>query len=275
VIDARALADELAGAYAGGPLVVPPATRGIGFTLAEAYRVERELAQRRRAAGRTTVGVKVGYANKAMWRVLQLDTLVWAHMYDDTVHYAEADEATLSLASMISPKIEPEIVFKMKSPLPLPGAGDGVDDAAAALAAVEWLALGFEIIDCPYPDWKFQPADFVAARGLHAALIVGTPRPVGAGDVPVLVEQLPKFKVGLAKDGQLVEQGSGRNSLRSPALCLAALAAAMAKQDGAEPLAAGDLVSSGTLTESTPIQAGATWRASVEGLELPPLTVHV
>ncbi len=43
----------------------------------------------RRAAGRKTVGVKVGYANKAMWRVLKLDTLVWAHMYDDTVRYAD------------------------------------------------------------------------------------------------------------------------------------------------------------------------------------------
>ena len=47
----------------------------------------------------------------------------------------------------------------------------------------------------------------------------------------------------------------------------------MAKQDGAEPLAAGDLISSGTLTDSTPIQPGATWTASVEGIVLPALTV--
>jgi 2-keto-4-pentenoate hydratase len=209
-----------------------------------------------------------------MWRVLQLDTLVWAHMYDDTVRYADANEATLSLAGMVSPKIEPEIVFKMKA-VGTPGVGDGVNAAAAALEAVEWLALGFEIIDCRYADWKYQPADFVAAYGLHAALIVGTPRPVRAEDIPELAEQLPTFKVRLAKDGQLVEQGSGRNSLRSPALCLAELASAMAKQDGAEPLAAGDLVSSGTLTESAPIQPGATWTAAVEGLELPALTLHL
>jgi 2-oxo-3-hexenedioate decarboxylase len=49
----------------------------------------------------------------------------------------------------------------------------------------------------------------------------------------------------------------------------------MAKQDGAEPLAGGDLVSSGTLTESMPIQPGATWTASVEGIDLPTLTVRV
>jgi len=209
-----------------------------------------------------------------MWRVLELDTLVWAHLYDHTVRHANANAATLSLAETISPKIEPEIVFKMKAPL-----GAGITEAAAALEAVEWLALGFEIIDCPYAGWKFQPADFVAAYGLHVALIVGEPRPVTAANIPDLVEQLATFKIRLSRHGMVEGEraveidGSGRNSLRSPALCLAELASAMAKQDGTEPLAAGDLISSGTLTESTPIQPGATWTASVEGLALPTLTL--
>jgi 2-keto-4-pentenoate hydratase len=98
-------------------------------------------------------------------------------MYDHTVHYATANEASLSLARMISPKIEPEIVLKIRSPL---GAGT---DAAAALEAVDWIALGFEIIDCPYADWKYQPADLVAAYGLHAALIVGEPHAVTSSDI--------------------------------------------------------------------------------------------
>jgi 2-keto-4-pentenoate hydratase len=257
---------QLAAVFAECRTLSTPPSRD-GLDLPTAYAVERELVRMRRAGGHQTVGVKVGYANKAMWRVLKLETLVWAHMYDDTVRYADANVATLSLARTISPKIEPEIVFKMKAP------SAGITDAAAALEAVEWLALGFEIIDCPYSDWKYQPADFVAAYGLHAALVVGEPRPVTAANIPDLVEQLPTFKVRLSKDGQLVEQGSGRNSLRSPALCLAELASAMAKQDGAEPLGAGDLVSSGTLTESTPIQPGATWTVSVDGIDLPTLTL--
>ena len=268
MIDIHALALQLAEAFAERrTLTTPPSSRD-GLDLSTAYAVERELVRMRRSEGHQTVGVKVGYANKAMWRVLKLDTLVWAHMYDHTVRYANANVATLSLAHTISPKIEPEIVFRMKAPL-----SAGITEAAAALEAVEWLALGFEIIDCPYADWKYQPADFVAAYGLHAALIVGEPRPVTAANIFELVEQLPNFKVRLSKDGQLVEEGSGRNSLRSPALCLAELASAMAKQDGVEPLAAGDLVSSGTLTESTPIQPGATWTASVEGIDLATLTL--
>jgi len=268
VTNIHALALELAAAHADRrTLSTPPSSRD-GLDLATAYAVERELVHMRRSKGHETVGVKVGYANKAMWRVLKLDTLVWAHMYDDTVRYAGANVATLSLEHTISPKIEPEIVFKLKAPMDA-----GITEAAAALEAVEWLALGFEIIDCPYADWKYQPADFVAAYGLHAALIVGDPRPVAAASISELVEQLAKFKVRLSKDGQLVEEGLGRNSLRSPALCLAELASAMAKEDSAEPLAAGNLVSSGTLTESTPIQPGATWTASVEGIDLATLTL--
>jgi 2-oxo-3-hexenedioate decarboxylase len=269
-VDVHSLAQELMDAYASGQILsVPPSSRDPDFDLAAAYAVEAELARRRRASGRRTVGRKVGFANKALWRVLKLDTLVWAHMYDETVRYAHANTASLPVAHMCSPKIEPEIVFKMKTPV-----GSSDLEPTAVLDAVEWLALGFEIIDCVFADWKFQPSDFVAAFGLHAALVVGEPRSLEPGTIPSIVDQLPRFKVRLLKNGQLIDEGSGKNSLRSPALCLAELVSAIARQPGAEPLAAGELVSSGTLTESQPIAPGETWTAIVEGLDLPALTLR-
>ena len=269
-LDPAEIARELTAAYANRQFLPAPLTaRDPAFDLAAAYAVEAELARLRRDAGRTTVGRKVGYANKAVWRALKLETLVWAHMYDDTVHYAAANEAALDIARMSSPKIEPEIVFKMRGPL------GGAEDAAGALAAVEWIALGFEIIDCVYPDWKFQPTDFVAAFGLHAALIVGEPLPVELAIVPKLAEQLAQFKVRLTKNGQPVAEGSGKNSLRSPALCLAELASAISRRMPDELLAGGELVSSGTLTESQPIASGESWTATVEGIDLPALTLRL
>ena len=250
--------------------VTPPSARADGVDLATASAVEGELARRRRAAGHATAGVKVGYANRAMWRALKLETLVWAHLSDDTVHSAADGRGALSCDALIAPKVEPEIVFKLASPIPA-----GVTDAAGVLAHVEWLALGFEIIDCVYPDWTFQPADFVAAFGLHAALVVGPPVRVTADAIPALVEALASFKVSLRRGDQVVAEGSGRNSLRSPALCLAELAAARARQPGTTPLAAGDLISSGTLTESQRIDAGEQWSAEVTGLDLDRLTLEV
>ena len=270
MIDPKTLAQELAAAYANRAIIAAlPSGREPALDLPTAYAVEAHLVRLRRAAGHHTVGRKVGFANKAIWRALKLDTLVWAHMYDDTVQFAESNDGEVSLARFRAPKIEPEIVFKMRQPL---GAGD--HDATAVLGAVEWVALGFEIIDCMFADWKFQPADFVASYGFHAGLIVGQPLRAEADVIGTLCEQLPAFKIRLMKNGEAAAEGSGKNSLRSPALCIGELAAAIARQPGAERLEAGELVSSGTLTESQFIAPGETWTAIVEGIALPPLTVR-
>jgi 2-keto-4-pentenoate hydratase len=271
-VDPSALARELLAASAGRqPVAVPPSARDEDFDLAAAYAVANELTRLRRAAGRSTVGVKVGFANKAVWRALKLQTLAWGPMYDDTVHYATNGESSLAIARMVSPKIEPEIVFRLKRPI---GGGHTID-ASEVLDAVEWIALGFEVIDCPFPDWKFQPTDFVAAFGLHAALIVGTPKAVEAASLSAIADELAAFQVRLMNDGQTVAEGSGRNSLRNPALCLGELASAMDARADAGSLATGDLVSSGTLTESQLIAAGQVWRAEVSGIALEPLTLRI
>jgi 2-keto-4-pentenoate hydratase len=264
------LAEELFSAFETGKMVdVPPSARP-GFDLNAAYAVEAALKNFREAQGHRSIGRKVGYANKAMWRVFKLETLVWAHMYDDTVHYAENNSATLTISHPRSLKIEPEIVFGMRQAITEPGL-----DAAGALARVEWIALGFEIIDCTYPEWKFQPADFVASFGLHAALIVGEKMQVTPDSIPSLAEDLPRFTLRISRNGEFVEEGSGKNSLRSPALCLAELGAAIARRFPDEPLHAGELVSSGTLTAGHETKSGDRWTAEVSGISLPPLTLHL
>jgi len=268
-MDVDSLARELMSAYETGQLVsVPPSARP-GFDLDAAYAVENKLKQWREAADHKSIGRKVGYANKAAWRVLKLETLVWGHMYDDTVHQSDSNSATGAVPHARSLKIEPEIVFGLKQPI---AAGA---DASAALATTDWLALGFEIIDCPFPEWKFQPSDFVASFGLHAALVIGERVPVRSQQIPTLVEELAGFKLRMKKDGELVEEGSGRNCLRSPALCLAELGAAIQRRFPDEPLSAGEIVSSGTLTAGHLTSPGDRWTAEVEGLALPGLTLEL
>jgi 2-keto-4-pentenoate hydratase len=268
-IDPEALARELMSAYETGEIVSPPSARP-GFDLDAAYAVEGKLKEWREAAGHKAVGRKVGYGNKAMWRILKLETLVWGHIYDDTVQQSSGSTATLKIKHPRSLKIEPEIVFGLKQPITSPGL-----DGAAALAAVDWLAIGFEIIDCPYPEWKFQPADFVASFGLHAALVIGERVPVRAEMIPKLVDELAKFKVKMLKSGEFVEEGSGKNALRSPALCLAELGAAIAKRFPSEPLSSGEIVSTGTLTAGHLTAAGDSWTVEVEGLAVPNLALRL
>ncbi len=265
------LAKELlAASDAGQMIAVLPSSRP-GFDLDTAYAVEARLKQLRESAGHRPVGRKVGYANKAMWRVLKLETLVWAHMYDDTVHYSQNNAATLTVAHPRSLKIEPEIVFGLKAPI-----ASGLD-AAAALACVDWLALGFEIINCPFAGWQFQPSDFVASFGLHAALVVGERTSLRPESIAKLLDELPRFTLRMSRNGDFVEEGSGRNSLRSPALCLAELGAAILRRFPDQPLSAGEIVSSGTLTAGHKTKAGHRWTAEVQiqTLALPPLTLDM
>ena len=262
------LAQELSAARANRSGVpAAPSSREGGLDMATAYLVEAEITRMRRAEGHATVGRKVGFANKAMWRVLKLQTLVWAHMYDDTVQETRG-EASLSVARMVSPRIEPEVVFRLRE-------APASSDPAGVLESVAWVALGFEFVDCPFPDWKFQPVDFVACFGFHAALVVGAPREVRRNDIPSLIEQLGAMKVRLSKGGETIEEGSGRNALRNPAACLGELNAAIAALPGAEPLAAGELVSTGTLTAAHPVAAGERWTVEAEGIELSPLSVSL
>jgi 2-keto-4-pentenoate hydratase len=267
--DAETIARDLFTAYQAGGMVEAPSARP-GFSLDVAYNVEAKLKQLREAAGQKAVGHKVGYANKALWRVFKLETLVWAHMYNDTIHYAANNSATLAIVKPRSLKIEPEIVFGLKRLI----AAQGLD-AEAALAATDWLALGFEIIDCPYPEWRFQPSDFIASFGLHAALVVGDRMKLSPDLIPRLVEDLSNFKLRMLKSGELVEEGSGKNSLKSPALCLAELGAAIARRFPGEPLSAGEIVSSGTLTAGHPTAKNDLWTAELEGLSLPSLTLRL
>jgi 2-oxo-3-hexenedioate decarboxylase len=265
--DPTALAQEITEAYAKRALVSTPSSRDGGLDLDTACAIEGAIAQARRSSGHQTLGWKVGYANRAMWRAVNLETVVWAHVYDDTVRYADWNDAKLSIASMVSPKIEPGLVFKLaKTPVST--------DPAAVLEATEWYALGFEIIDCVFPDWTFQPADFVAARGLHAALVIGEPVYVEPEDIARLVPDMAAFTVRLLRNNEMVEEGAAKNALESPVLCVAELGEAL-KRRGGETLQAGDVISTGALTTALPIAVGDVWIASLSGIPPSSLTLRI
>ena len=145
-LDVNAIAQELVDAYEAGELIPQPLSSRPGFDLDAAYKVESELARRRRESGHTVVGRKIAFGNHAALEKLNLKTIAWGSMYDDTVQRANDVDVT-PVPFTYAPKLEPEIVFKLKAPV----SGDPTD-AVAVLKSVEWLSLGYEIVDCPFPE---------------------------------------------------------------------------------------------------------------------------
>jgi 2-oxo-3-hexenedioate decarboxylase len=125
-------------------------------------------------------------------------------------------------------------------------------------AAVEEIALAFEIVDCHYPDWKCTPADIVADHGFHAGLVVGRPVAVTGDEVLALRD----VAVVLGCDGESVADGSGHDVLGGPAEALVELLAS----PFAARLEPGDVVSTGALTRvSHPGAPGQHWVARSSG----------
>jgi 2-oxo-3-hexenedioate decarboxylase len=132
--------------------------------VADGYAVLHDIETRRRAQGWTAVGRKIGFTNRTIWPRYGVYQPMWAHVWTRTVHFARDGKATLPLNGLVQPRIEPEVVFKLKGSVPL------ADDAAAVLASVEWMAPGFEIVQSHFPDWKFAAADCTAAPMCWEAL---------------------------------------------------------------------------------------------------------
>ena len=128
---------------------------------------------------------------------------------------------------------------------------------ATCCDAVDWIAPGFEIVQSHFPGWKFSSADCTAAFGLHRALVVG-PRTAldRARRATRCAASLPAFEAHAAPRRAVIDRGIGANVLDSPALALAHLARVLAEQPPMPPLAAGELVTTGTITDAWPVRAG-------------------
>ena len=263
-----AIAERLISALDAATTVAPITATDPSFDVDAAYAVLREIERRREGEGWRRVGRKIGFTNRTIWPRYGVYRPMWASMWAHTVTMATAGRATLALDRFVQPRIEPEVVFRLKSPLP------ATDDPLAMLDAVEWVAAGFEIVQSLFADWKFTAADCTAACGLHGALVVGEPLPVTAANRDVLVARLSTFALTLARDGTVVDRGVGANVLDSPARALAHLARLVADQPAAPPVAAGEIVTTGTVTDAWPVAPGTTWTADYGELGLRPIALE-
>jgi 2-oxo-3-hexenedioate decarboxylase len=258
--DLKPIADALIAAYDTATTLPPITASAPVFSVADGYAVLRDIETRRCAQGWTAVGRKIGFTNRTIWPRYGVYQPMWAHVWSHTVHFARDGKATLPLNGLVQPRVEPEVVFKLKGPVPL------TDDAAAVLASVEWMAPGFEIVQSHFPDWKFAAADCTAAFGLHGALVVGAPLAVTDANRAALANALPAFELTLSRGDIVIDRGVGANVLDSPALALAHLAWLLADQPQSPKLAAGEIITTGTLTDAWPVAAGEMWSSDYGAL---------
>lgn len=232
-----------------------------------AYAIAHEVHTVRLARGEHPVGRKIGFTNRATWPEYGVSGPIWGHVYDSTVYHVPSCEARVDISRLSQPRLEPEIQPHFARTPPV------TRDETALLSCIDWIAHGFEIVQCPYPDSKFRAADSIAAFALHGALVIG--RPVPVADIEDCEAKLRTFTVTLSRDGVTQATGSGSDVLDSPLLAFAHLADLLARQSRFAPVRAGEIVSTGTLTPLQPVAAGATWSTTLDGIDLPGLSAEL
>ena len=263
----QAIAAEAFAVLDTGHQVSPFSARFSAFDLDEAYRVTAAIRQMREMRGEMPVGRKIGFTNRTIWAEYNVYGPVWGYVYNRTVHNLAEIGDTFSLVGLAEPRIEPEIVFKLAL---APAAGM---DETALLACIDWVAHGFEIVQSIFPGWKFSAPDTVAAFGMHGALLIG-PRHSIAAHAEDWSRTLSTFEIYLKRDGTVVDHGRAKNVLGGPVSALRHLVEILARDQVNPPLAAGEIVTTGTLTRALPLSDGETWTTELTGVALDGICVR-
>jgi 2-keto-4-pentenoate hydratase len=242
------------------PHEVPPFSERYPELTAEAgYQAAQALHEHRVARGWRPVGRKIGFTNRMIWPRYGVYEPIWGTVYDETMVRAADHRARVPLAGLVNPRIEPEICFRLSA---APGGRPLVD-------CIDWMAHSVEIVQCHHAAWRLNLADSTADNGLHGRLIVGAPAPLP----PDARSVLARVEVELFREGRLVDRGAGENVLGSPIAALEHLIGILQKH-GARPLAAGEIVTTGVITDAHPVARGETWSTRLRGAPLAGLTIE-
>jgi 2-oxo-3-hexenedioate decarboxylase len=259
---------EALAALDGQERIEPFTGRLPGFDLAAAYRVTAAHRRLREARGERVVGRKLGFTNRKLWAEYGVRAPIWGDVFDTTVREIGPDGAEFGLAGLATPKIEPEIAFGLAR-APEPGM-----DEAQLMACIGWVAHGIEVVQSLYPGWVFEPPDTVAAAALHGAYLIGPRRALAAGERDDWQARLGDFSLTLLRDGAAADRGHASDVLGGPLTALGHLVGLLADDPANPPLAAGEFVTTGSVTRALDIAPGETWETRPEGLDLPGLSVR-
>lgn len=198
------------------------------------YRIQDANLEKRLARGEKLIGVKLGLTSEAKQRRMNVHAPFVAWLTDDMVLQIGDP---VPQAKLIHPRIEPEIVFVLKDRLEGPGV-----TRESAMAAVESVAGGAEVIDSRYRNFRFRAGDVVADNASSGAYVVleKTTRPQ---DIDLIAETVEVYV-----DGKLEQTGTGADVQGHPGEALALAANDLARRGRAiEP---GQVVLTGGITDA-------------------------
>ncbi|GAA3003084.1 2-keto-4-pentenoate hydratase [Streptosporangium longisporum] len=216
------------------------------YDVADAYRVQEELIRLRLERGDRLAGVKLGFTSEGKRRQMGVHDVIFGRLPASS---AIADGSYVDVSGLVHPRVEPEVVYLL---------GRRIASPADALApdAVAAVAVGVEVIDSRYEDFRFSLPDVIADNTSAAGYAVGPWQP----------HDPSRWNLGvvLEIDDRVVHAGSTGAILGDPRRALAE-AARLAAQVGMV-LEEGWILLAGAATPAEPLLPGARVRAEIQHL---------
>jgi 2-oxopent-4-enoate/cis-2-oxohex-4-enoate hydratase len=247
----ESLAEELYRALVEQRTVPPLRARGLDLQIDDAYAISLGLLQRRRDSGERVIGKKIGVTSKAVQDMLGVHQPDFGFLTD---RMQVEDGATVTIAErMIQPRAEAEIALILGSALKGPGV-----TAADVLAATEFIAPCFEIVDSRIANWDIRIVDTVADNASCGVFVLGAARSSPKA------HDLAALHVQVWKNGQELSSGLGSAVQGSPLASVAWLANTLGHYGVS--LEAGEIILSGSLVPLEPARPGDRFTLELAGV---------
>lgn len=237
-IDPAALGERFYRSYVEAEPIDPESLPS-GLTVEDGYAIQDAFLERRRSEEGEVAGYKIGFTSEAVRSDLGVDAPAYGRVPDGTIR----EDRRFETDALIEPRIEPEIAFLIGEDLSPPVRRRDV------VGATRLVVPAIEVVDSRIREWDVTAPTAIADNALAARLLLGD-RTAGS-DADVVREG-----VEVLIDGERRATGVGAAVLGHPADAVAWLAEALSERG--DRLRAGDVVTTGSITEPIPVAAGET-----------------
>ena len=217
-----------------------------GSTPVRAREIRENELKHRIESGETLVGVKVGGALDSTKKDSPTYTTIFGYLTD-----AMQCTESVRVASMIYPRAEAEVVFKLSKEI------SEEIHPSQVLDYVSHVAAGMEILDYRFGEVEASAEDAIADNAGAAAFAYGA-------WVPAHQENLDALSAEVFVNGECVETAPLTAIQGNPWLAVVEFSK-LAAATGVK-IAAGSIIYSGSATTGVHMVAGNTYRVEIKGL---------
>lgn len=220
--------------------------------LADAYAIQAVLVEQMLPDGAATIGYKCACTSPIAQAALRIDRPVFGRMMSHTM---SGSGVALPASGFTHRVVEAEFGIRLGADVP---ERDGGHTAESIVPFIDAVIPAIEIVDYRYTDWAVGALAVAADNAIHGWWIHGEP----VGDWQGL--DLGATEVTVTTNGVVATTGVGANALGHPLKVMAWLANELPRFG--RRLEAGDLVTTGVVTDVFEAAAGDVVEAEFAGL---------